>query len=158
MEKNTVETAENVSRERKFQEDRLEGKKRMALELEKRDSELSNDIAKVQGISSKADEFEINLFGKKEIEVNNVVDEHLEMEMEKSDAFRDSIRNVEVDNSNIFELQRRYHNGEVSIKELTNEQINALCDLYDDKIADLKKTIAAKEQILANYKKGNRAK
>ena len=94
----------------------------------------------------------------KEIEVNNVVDEHLEMEMEKSDAFRDSIRNVEVDNSNIFELQRRYHNGEVSIKELTNEQINALCDLYDDKIADLKKTIAAKEQILANYKKGNRAK
>lgn len=31
----------------------------MALELEKRDSELSNDIAKVQGISSKADEFEI---------------------------------------------------------------------------------------------------
>ena len=35
---------------------------------------------------------------------------------------------------------------------------NALCDLYDDKIADLKKTIAAKEQILANYKKGNRAK
>ena len=59
MEKNTVETAENISRERKFQEDRLEEKKRMALELEKRDSELSNDIAKVKGISSKADEFEI---------------------------------------------------------------------------------------------------
>ncbi len=59
MEKNTVETAENISRERKFQEDRLEEKKRMALELEKRDSELSNDIAEVQGISSKADEFEI---------------------------------------------------------------------------------------------------
>ena len=55
MEKNTVETAENISRERKFQEDRLEGKKRMALELEKRDSELSNDIAKVQGISSKSE-------------------------------------------------------------------------------------------------------
>ena len=59
MEKNTVETAENISRERKFQEDRLEGKKRMILELEKRNSELSNDIAKVQGISSKAYEFEI---------------------------------------------------------------------------------------------------
>ena len=59
MEKNTVETAENISRERKFQEDRLEGKKRMALELEKRDSELSNDIVKVQGISSRAEEFDI---------------------------------------------------------------------------------------------------
>ena len=80
-------------------------------------------------IFGKIKNFFRNLFGKKEIEVNNVVDEHLEMEMEKSDAFRDSIRNVEVDNSNIFELQRRYHNGEVSIKELTNEQIKALCDL-----------------------------
>ena len=78
--------------------------------------------------------------------------------MEKSDVFRTSIKNIGVNDENIFELQRRYHKGEISVKELTNEQINALCDLYDDKIADLKKTIAAKEQILANYKKNNRQK
>ena len=109
-------------------------------------------------IFGKIKNFFRNLFGKKEIEVNNVVNEHLEMEMEKSDVFRTSIKNIGVNDENIFELQRRYHKGEISVKELTNEQINALCDLYDDKIADLKKTIAAKEQILANYKKNNRQK
>ena len=108
-------------------------------------------------IFGKIKNFFKNLFGKKEVEVNNLVDEATEMEMEKSDAFRSSIRNVEVNENNIFELQRRYHKGEISVKELTNEQINALCDLYDDKIADLKKTIAAKEQMLENYKKGKRA-
>ena len=97
-----------------------------------------------------------NLFKKDKVEVNNVVNENIEMEMEKSDVFRTSIKNIGVNDENIFELQRRYHKGEISVKELTNEQINALCDLYDDKIADLKKTIAAKEQILANYKKNNR--
>ena len=108
-------------------------------------------------IFGKIKNFFKNLFGKKEVEVNNLVDEATEMEMEKSEAFRSSIRNIEVNENNIFELQRRYHKGEVSVKELTNEQINALCDLYDDKIADLKKTIAAKEQMLENYKKGKRA-
>ena len=108
-------------------------------------------------IFGKIKNFFQNLFGKKEVEVNNLVDEATEMEMEKSEAFRSSIRNIEVNENNIFELQRRYHKGEVSVKELTNEQINALCDLYDDKIADLKKTIAAKEQMLENYKKGKRA-
>ena len=99
-----------------------------------------------------------NLFKKDKVEVNNVVNENIEMEMEKSDVFRTSIKNIGVNDENIFELQRRYHKGEISVKELTNEQINALCDLYDDKIAYLKKTIAAKEQILANYKKNNRQK
>ena len=108
-------------------------------------------------IFGKIKNFFKNLFGKKEVEVNNLVDEATEMEMEKSEAFRSSIRNIEVNENNIFELQRRYHKGEISVKELTNEQINALCDLYDDKIADLKKTIAAKEQMLENYKKGKRA-
>lgn len=107
-------------------------------------------------IFGKIKSFFINLFGKKNVEVNNIVNDDIEMEMEKSEIFRDSIKNIEVDNNNIFELQRKYHEGEISVKELTDEQISALCDLYDDKIADLKKTIAAKEQILANYKKEKR--
>ena len=109
-------------------------------------------------IFGKIKSFFKNLFKKDKVEVNNVVNENIEMEMEKSDVFRTSIKNIGVNDENIFELQRRYHKGEISVKELTNEQINALCDLYDDKIADLKKTIAAKEQILANYKKNNRQK
>lgn len=109
-------------------------------------------------IFEKIKNFLKKIFRKKEIEVNSISDEELEMEMEKSELFRSSLRNIETDESNIFELQRKFHLGEISAKELTDEQIEALCDLYDDKITDLKKTIAAKEQILANYKKNNRQK
>ena len=52
-------------------------------------------------IFGKIKNFFRNLFGKKEIEVNNVVDEHLEMEMEKSEVFRSNIRNIEIDENNI---------------------------------------------------------
>ncbi len=107
---------------------------------------------KENNVFEKIKDFFRNLFGKKE-EVNNIVDEDLEMEMEKSIDFRESLKNFEVDNNNIYELKRRYHNDEISEDDLTQEQINQLCQLYDSQIADLKKTIAAKEQMLANYKK-----
>lgn len=54
MEENTLEATE-----RKFQEDRLEGKKELDKQLEARDIELSNEIAKVQGISLNENECEI---------------------------------------------------------------------------------------------------
>ncbi len=109
-------------------------------------------------IFGKIKSFFKNLFKKDKVEVNNVVDDNLEMEMEKSGVFRNSLKNIETDDDNVFELQRRYQQGEISDNELTQKQINDLCRLYDIQIADLKKTIAAKEQILANYKKNNRQK
>jgi len=106
-----------------------------------------------ENIFVKIQNFFKGLFRKKDEEVNNVVNEEIEMEMEKSDAFRSSIRNIEIDENNIFELQRRYRKGEIADSELTQEQINALCQLYDSQIADLKRNISAKEQQLAKYKK-----
>ena len=44
------------------------------------------------------------------------------MEMEKSDVFRTSIKNIGVNDENIFELQRRYRKGEIADSELTQEQ------------------------------------
>ena len=77
----------------------------------------------------------------------------MEMEMEKSEYFRSDMRNIDIDENNIFELQRRYQKGEVADNDLTQEQINALCQLYDSQIADLKRSISAKEKQLAKYKK-----
>ena len=106
-----------------------------------------------ENIFIKIKNFFKGLFGKKGEEVNNTVNEEIEMEMEKSEVFRSNIRNIEIDENNIFELQRRYRKGEISDSELTQEQINALCQLYDSQIADLKRNISAKEQQLAKYKK-----
>ena len=105
-----------------------------------------------ENIFGKIKNFFKNLFGKKEVDVNNISNEELEMEMEKSEDFRNSIRNIEVDENNIFELQRRYHSGEISVEELTDEQIDVLCDLYDEQIADLRKRIASINQMIDNYK------
>lgn len=106
-----------------------------------------------ENIFIKIKNFFKGLFGKKGEEVNNTVNEDIEMEMEKSEVFRSNIRNIEIDENNIFELQRRYRKGEIADSELTQEQINALCQLYDSQIADLKRNISAKEQQLAKYKK-----
>lgn len=106
-----------------------------------------------ENIFIKIKNFFKGLFGKKGEEVNNTVNEEIEMEMEKSEVFRCNIRNIEIDENNIFELQRRYRKGEIADSELTQEQINALCQLYDSQIADLKRNISAKEQQLAKYKK-----
>lgn len=106
-----------------------------------------------ENIFIKIKNFFKGLFGKKCEEVNNTVNEEIEMEMEKSEVFRSNIRNIEIDENNIFELQRRYRKGEIADSELTQEQINALCQLYDSQIADLKRNISAKEQQLAKYKK-----
>ena len=106
-----------------------------------------------ENIFGKIKNFFKNLFGKKEVDVNNISNEELEIEMEKSEDFRNSIRNIEVDANNIFELQRRYQKGEIADNDLTQEQINALCQLYDSQIADLKRSISAKEKQLAKYKK-----
>ena len=106
-----------------------------------------------ENIFIKIKNFFKGLFGKKGEEVNNTVNEDIEMEIEKSEVFRSNIRNIEIDENNIFELQRRYRKGEIADSELTQEQINALCQLYDSQIADLKRNISAKEQQLAKYKK-----
>ena len=106
-----------------------------------------------ENIFIKIKNFFKGLFGKKGEEVNNTVNEDIEMEMEKSEVFRSNIRNIEIDENNIFELQRRYRKGEIADSELTQEQINALCQLYDSQIADLKRNISTKEQQLAKYKK-----
>ena len=51
-------------------------------------------------------------------------------------------------------VQETEKNLETNIQTgLTQEQINALCQLYDSQIADLKRNISAKEQQLAKYKK-----
>lgn len=104
-------------------------------------------------IFGKIKNFLKNLFGKEDIKINNIVSDDMEMEMEKSEYFRSDMRNIDIDENNIFELQRRYQKGEVADNDLTQDQINALCQLYDSQIADLKRSISAKEKQLAKYKK-----
>ena len=65
---------------------------------------------------------------------------------------------TEDEETRILELQMRYRRGEIADNDLTQDQINSLCMLYDRQIEDLKRTIEAREQQLSKYKKINKQK
>lgn len=97
-----------------------------------------------------------NLFHRKEI-VNNVTDfETIEETIEKSEqknAFMESIKNIENEETKLLKLQKQYRNGEIKEEELTEAQVNSLCTLYDKQIEKLKKSNQIRKQKLLEYKR-----
>lgn len=105
-------------------------------------------------IFGKIKNFFRNLFKKKEI---SKISEEKEVDIheEKKQEFKEYVKKTEDENTQILDLQRRYRKGEIGDNDLTEEQIDALCDLYDRQIISLKKSIEAKQQQIIEYKKAN---
>lgn len=107
-------------------------------------------------IFGKIKKFFVKIFGKKQENSENRVDEDVLIEAEKSYSFRDYIRKTGDADTELLDLQQRYRRGEIADSELTQEQINSLCMLYDKQIRELKRTIESKEQQVVKYKKLNK--
>ena len=171
MEKNILETEE-----RNFTIEDLHRKKAEAEMLEEKDKQVSAELEEIvskdeneimkdniqeknliekneDNIFGKIKNFFKKIFGKKQENDENKVNEDVLIEAEKSYIFRDYIRKTEDEETELFDLQQRYRRGEIADSELTQEQINSLCMLYDRQIEDLKRTIKAKEQQIVKYKK-----
>lgn len=107
-------------------------------------------------IFHKIKKFFRNLFHQNtQTEINTIVEETInnaKSENKKSD-FMQSIRNVENEETKLLKLQKQYRNGEIKEEDLTEEQINSLCELYDKQIAKLKKSNAIRKQRILNYKR-----
>ena len=71
----------------------------------------------------------------------------------KKISFMESIRNIEDEETKLLKLQRQYRSGEIKEEELTEEQVNSLCTLYDKQIANLKKSNKMRKQRLLEYRK-----
>ena len=105
-------------------------------------------------IFGKIKNFFRNLFKKKEI--NEISDEkEVGILEEKKQEFKEYVKKTEDEDTQLLDLQRRYRKGEIGDNDLTEEQIEALCDLYDRQIISLKKSIEAKQQQITEYKKAN---
>lgn len=102
---------------------------------------------KDRGIFSRIKDFFEKMFNKNK--KNKITEEKI---MKENNEFKEYIKNTEDENVKLLELQRKYRNGEVGQDDLTEEQIEALCDLYDKQIERLRKSIEYKEQKLAEYK------
>lgn len=104
-----------------------------------------------KGIFNKIKKIFKNLFGRNK-NVDNTVKEN-NIEKEEHSNFKEYIKMTEDEETQLLELQRKYRAGEIAENDLTDEQIDALSKLYDKQIEDLKKSIALKEQKIAEYKK-----
>ena len=105
----------------------------------------------------KIKKFFINLFHKNtEFQSNVVVEENISNNIEnetKKSAFIESIKNIEDEETKLLKLQKQYRSGEIKEEELTQEQVNSLCALYDKQIANLKKSNEIRKQNLLEYRR-----
>lgn len=90
-----------------------------------------------------------NLFGKKQAKIVN----EETVEKETVNHFKESIKMTEDEETKLLDLQNRYRRGEIADNDLTEEQIDALCDLYDKQIEELKESIRIKEGKIAEHKR-----
>lgn len=97
-----------------------------------------------------------NLFHRKEI-VNNVTDfetiEETIKKTEQKNAFMESIKNIENEETKLLKLQKQYRSGEIKKENLTEEQIKSLNKLYNKQITNLRKSNEIRKQKLLEYRK-----
>lgn len=71
--------------------------------------------------------------------IENIKNEYKPKENSKQ-HFMDSIKNIENEETQLLKLQQQYRNGEISESNLSREQIDLLCALYDKQIYELRKS------------------
>lgn len=67
--------------------------------------------------------------------------------------FMEEIRNIENEETKLLKLQKQYRSGEIKEEELTEEQVNSLCALYDKQIENLRKSNEIRKQRLLEYRR-----
>ena len=108
-------------------------------------------------IFDKIKSFFRKLFHRKQVvnEVNSIernMEERVEKENIKN-SFMEAIRNIEDDETKLLKLQKQYRSGAIKEEELTEEQVNSLCSLYDKQIANLRKSNEKRKQKLLEYRR-----
>ena len=99
-----------------------------------------------------------NLFTRKDNNIDNSFtvtqnQDNIQDDKNQKNSFMAEIRNIEDEETKLLKLQKQYRNGEIKEEELTEEQVNSLCDLYDKQIANLRESNEMRKQKLLEYRK-----
>ena len=108
------------------------------------------------GIFYKIKSFFKNLFNRNNTNNNYAIvkeDKSIVESENTKNAFMESIKNIENEETKLLKLQKQYRTGEIKEEELTQEQVNSLCALYDKQIANLKKSNDIRKQKLLEYRR-----
>lgn len=79
-------------------------------------------------------------------------DYNLKKNIEK-EQFREYIKNIENEETELIKLQKKYRNGEIKENQLTKIQIKSLCDLYDKQIEKLQRSNEFRKQRILQYRR-----
>ncbi|MDD4066682.1 MAG: hypothetical protein PHH22_01735 [Clostridia bacterium] len=111
----------------------------MKKNMKKNELVLSND----NNIINKIIDFLKNVFCKNSNNVLREVNDNTEEENVRQEKFLSNIRVNDdiIKQTDMLSLKERYDRGEISIDDLTDEQVNYLIGLYDKSIASLKEKI-----------------
>ena len=71
----------------------------------------------------------------------------------KKDSFLENIKNIENEETKLLKIQKQYRSGEIKEEELTEEQVKSLSEVYDKKLANLRKSNEIRKQKLLEYRK-----
>lgn len=71
----------------------------------------------------------------------------------EKNKFMERIKNIEDEEILLLRLQNKFRGREIKEEELSNEQINSLCALYDKQIANLKKSNEMRKQTILKYRR-----
>lgn len=108
------------------------------------------------GIFYKIKSFFKNLFNRNNTNNNYAIvkeDKSIVESENTKNAFMESIKNIENEETKLLKLQKQYRSGEIKEEELTQEQVNSLCALYDKQIANLRKSNEIRKQKLLEYRR-----
>lgn len=98
-----------------------------------------------------------NLFNRNANTTNNYAivkeTESLVASENKKNSFMESIKNIEDEETKLLKLQKQYRSGKIKEEELSKEQVNSLCALYDKQIANLRKSNEIRKQKLLEYRR-----
>ena len=104
----------------------------------------------------KIKQFFKNLFLKKESEFKDFPSELnkiIAKEEDRTNSFMEEIKKIENEETILLKLQKKYRSGEIKEEDLSEEQVNSLCELYDRQISNLKKSNEIKKQKLLEYRR-----
>lgn len=125
-------------------------------------NEKQERTLKVNGnnIFHKIKRFINNIFKKNKYTIDNIstIDNNvIGIEKNREDNFLEFIKNIENEQTRLLKLQKQYRSGVIKEKDLTQEQVNALCNLYDKQILELKKSNENRKKKILEYKRNLQA-
>jgi len=100
--------------------------------------------------------FFMNLFRKNKVvemqQENIIMEKPQEVYIQPKRSLMEDIKGISSEEMTLLELQRKYKSGEITEEEMTPEQVQALCDLYDQQNDKLRRSNEYRKQKIMEYR------